>query len=101
MENAMFNQGWGSEVKASGRPLSGWESAADRVAEQGKRIEAQVSRLESLIAPILGQPSPPSNGVDSLKPGHACDLLQVFNSRADDLSRVADKLEALIERIRL
>lgn len=87
--------------KLSGRPLSGWESAAERMAEQAKRIDEQVSRLDVLLAAILGVPAPPSPIKDGGSVGYACDLVTTLNSRADEVARVSDKLEALIERIRL
>lgn len=85
----------------NGRQLSGWGSAADRVAEQTKRIDEQVSRLDALLSAILGAPPPPSPSADSASVGYASELQQVLNERADGVVRVSDRLEALIERIRL
>jgi hypothetical protein len=101
MENPMLNQGWGGGAKSMGRPMAGWESAAERVAEQSKRIDEQVSRLDDLLAAVLGVPAPPSPLTDPGSVGYSCEMLKVLNVRADEVARVSDKLEALIERIRL
>lgn len=97
-----MNAQYGSAIAGqTAVPLSGWETANDRLAEHTKRIDEQIDRLGSVLSPILtigGAQS--AKGMEAV-PSHACELLQVFNSRADSLCALSVKLEELIQRIRL
>lgn len=98
----MNDFGIGSASMPATRPLYGFESAAERIAEQTKRLHEQVVRLETLLAPATDNASAlGQNNKAEPRPGYASELLQCINGRADALSDVSDRLESLIQRIRL
>lgn len=85
---------------ATDRPSYGYESARDRQAEARARIGGQIDRLSNILDPVL-EGEVPSIGKDGSIPGYASKLLQELNNDAGQLEYLSDRLESIIQRIRL
>ncbi len=85
------------------RPPYGYEQGIDRIIDQRRRLDEQVDRLASILSPVLENELTKLSGANQAvgAPAYASQLLQSVNNQADNLASTAERLEAIIARIRL
>lgn len=94
---------YAEKMESAARDRYGYEQALDRVTDQRQRIDEQVSRLNNILGPVLESEIPVLDKREQVNgaPGYASALLTDINRHADNLALVAERLEAVIGRIRL
>lgn len=95
------NQLSGYQKSQADRAPYGYEEAGKRLYDNRARFDEQIDRLLNILGPILDVGPPPDAGVNGSRPGYSSALLQELHNHADNFGAVSDRLESLIQRIRL